>query len=209
MQVKLLRFLESGEVRRLGENEPFHVDVRVICATNRDLQEMVDEGTFREDLYFRVNTFEIHLPPLRERRDDIPSLAEFLVRRHSKRSNLPETNFSPDAIETLLQYRWPGNVRELANAVEHALILWDDQLIVTDDLPGSLTRDGSGRSSKRTDSFHLGNEPMTLREIEEIVINTVLDRHRGDKPKTASELGIALKTLYNKLNQYQTRAEAG
>ena len=121
MQVKLLRFLESGEVRRVGENEPFHVDVRVVCATNKDLQEMVREGSFREDLFFRINTFEIHLPPLRERKSDIPSLALHLIARHLKRAEVPDSILSPETAEALIEYDWPGNVREMANALEHAV----------------------------------------------------------------------------------------
>lgn len=209
MQVKLLRFLESGEVRRVGENESFHVDVRVVCATNRELEEMVREGTFREDLYFRVNIFEIHLPPLRERQADIPELARFLVGRHLKRSELPENILSPEAIEVLLQHTWSGNVRELANALEHAVILAEGGPILPEHLPASLTRGSSTRKASGGDSYSSNGQPKTLREIEMEVIYDVLDRHQGDKPKAAAELGIALKTLYNKLNQDQARQAAG
>ena len=209
-QVKMLRVLESGEVRRVGENEPFHVDVRVVCATNRELMDMVEEGTFREDLFFRVNTFEIHLPPLRERKEDIPELAKFLASRHAKSVNPTDDVLSVDAIESLLNYQWGGNVRELANAVEHALILWDGKKIQPEDLPSSVTKGRGGLKSPSGSSlpFQLGQKAMTLREIERLVINHVLDKHDGDKPKAADELGIALKTLYNKLNQYQSQAEA-
>jgi DNA-binding NtrC family response regulator len=206
MQVKLLRFLESGEVRRVGENEPFHVDVRIVCATNRDLQEMVADGSFREDLFFRVNTFEIHLPPLRERKEDIPKLARFLISRHLKRSAAPDNILSPDALETLLAHDWSGNVRELANALEHAVILSDGATINADHLPAGVSR-GGGRHAPSFTGW--GQRPKTLREIEMDVIFHVLDKHKGDKPKTADELGIALKTLYNKLNQHQAQAAAG
>ncbi|MCA9082121.1 MAG: sigma-54-dependent Fis family transcriptional regulator, partial [Planctomycetaceae bacterium] len=123
MQVKLLRFLESGEIRPVGENETRHVNVRVVCATNRLLADMVEEGGFREDLFFRVNTFEIRLPPLRERKDDIPAIARHLVARHLKRSSVPSDILSAEAIRVMRAHDWPGNVRELANAVEHAVIL--------------------------------------------------------------------------------------
>lgn len=205
MQVKLLRFLECGEVRRVGENEAFRVDVRVVCATNRDLQEMVKDETFREDLYFRVNTFEIHLPPLRERKQDIPSLARFLIARHLKRQSVPESILPPHTIEALIAHEWSGNVRELANALEHAVILSNGQTIEPDDLPTSVTRQGP--APKRTTTR--ARSGQTLREIEMEVILEALERNEGDKPKTASELGIALKTLYNKLNQYQAQAQAG
>jgi DNA-binding NtrC family response regulator len=207
MQVKLLRFLESGEIRRLGENEPFHVDVRVVCATNRELREMVAEGSFREDLFFRINTFEIRLPALRERREDIPQIARHLVARHLKRLEIPDEMLSPDAVEALMNHQWTGNVRELANALEHALILYDGKTIEAADLPSSVTG-GAGRSA-RTLPFSDADESRTLREIEMDVILRVLEKHAGDKPKAARELGIALKTLYNKLNQHQAQKQAG
>jgi DNA-binding NtrC family response regulator len=209
MQVKLLRFLESGEVRRVGESEPFNVDVRVVCATNRILEEMVAEGSFREDLFFRVNTFEIRLPALRERKDDIPALARFLAARHLKRPSVPEDILAPETIQLLRVHDWSGNVRELANAIEHALILSDGKTIRPEDLPTSVSR----RPAAGNKPFQIANfsYPMTLREIEMEVILQTLDKYHGDKPRTADELGIALKTLYNKLNQHQTldHAKAG
>jgi DNA-binding NtrC family response regulator len=206
MQVMLLRFLESGEIRRVGENEFFHVDVRIVCATNRDLQTMVAEGTFREDLFFRVNTFEMHLPPLRERKEDIPSLARTLIARHLKRAQAPPDILSPAALELLLSHEWSGNVRELANALEHAVILSDGKTILPEHLPASVT----GASVRPSSIASLASsQAKTLREIEMEVIHQVLDKHGGDKPKAAHELGIALKTLYNKLNQYQASAAAG
>jgi DNA-binding NtrC family response regulator len=202
MQVKLLRFLESGEIRRVGENEPFNVNVRIVCATNRDLQEMAAEGEFREDLIFRVNTFEVHLPPLRERREDIPEIARSLIARHLKRSDVPHDILSPEVVEVLMNYEWTGNVRELANALEHAVILSDGKTIRPEDLPRSVTRPGMKPGGQP--SMH-SSKSKTLREIEMDVILHVLEKHNGDKPKTAAELGIALKTLYNKLNQYQAQ----
>lgn len=206
MQVKLLRFLESGEVRRVGENEAFHVDVRIVCATNRHLQEMVDEGTFREDLFFRVNTFEIQLPALRERKDDIPELARSLIARHLKRRQVPAEMLTPEVLELLKNHEWSGNVRELANALEHAVIMSDGDTISPDDLPASITR--KTRKVRLAPEPHFGDRSKTLREIEMDVIHRVLEKHGGDKPKAALELGIALKTLYNKLNQSQGHAEA-
>lgn len=203
MQVKLLRFLESGEVRRVGENEAFTVDVRVVCATNRDLQDMVNEGTFREDLFFRVNTFEIHLPPLRERREDIGELANFLIARHLRRPSVPDDFVSPEALEALKNHHWSGNVRELANAVEHAVILSDGETVRVEDLPASITRHAAETVGG---DVQFGAQAKTLREMEMEMIHHVLDKHEGDKPRAAKELGIALKTLYNKLNQYQSRA---
>ncbi len=204
MQVKLLRFLESGEVRRVGENEAFHVDVRVVCATNRNIQKMVAEGTFREDLYFRINTFEIPLPPLRERKDDIPELARTLIARYLKRRDVPDSMLSADSIAVLKQHEWPGNVRELANALERALIMSDGVTIRPEDLPSHLLR-LAGIPEAKVELATQSSSPRTLREIEMDMIYRVLDRHNGDKPKAAIELGIALKTLYNKLNADQTK----
>ena len=212
MQVKLLRFLESGEVRRVGENEAFHVDVRIVCATNRDLQRMVAEGQFREDLYFRINTFEIALPPLRERKDDIPELARTLICRYLKRRDIPDGMLSADTIAVLKQHEWPGNVRELANALERASIMSDGTTIRPEDLPTHLLRNvdlGSLKPDAQASSFSAASSsssPKTLREVEMQLIYKALDKYNGDKPKAAAELGIALKTLYNKLNADQTKA---
>ncbi|MBI5761349.1 MAG: sigma-54-dependent Fis family transcriptional regulator [Planctomycetales bacterium] len=213
MQVKMLRFLESGEVRRVGENDAFHVDVRIVCATNRLLREMVEAEDFREDLFFRINTFEVHLPPLRERKDDIAELARCLIARHLKRPKMPEGLLPPETINTLVQHDWTGNVRELANVLEHAVIMSDGKVIKPDDLPVTVTR--RTRKVIRPDApaedvIALGGEkPRTLRDIEMEIIHRTLDKNLGDKPKTAIVLGIALKTLYNKLNSEHTQAEAG
>lgn len=194
MQAKLLRVLESGEVRRLGDNEPFKVDVRVVCATHRDLEQMVEEGTFREDLMFRINTFEIHLPPLRERSSDIPSLALHLFRRFRQDAINDEQVFSPQAMSELTNHIWPGNVRELANVIEHASILCESPPIRTEHLPKHFT-DRRLRKELRL----LG--PMSLKEMELTAIHEAVTRHHGNKQAAAEELGISLKTLYNKLNQ--------
>jgi transcriptional regulator with PAS, ATPase and Fis domain len=204
MQVKLLRFLESGEVRRVGENEAFTVDVRIVCATNRDLQEMVEEGKFREDLFFRVNTFEIHLPALRERKEDIAELAKALIARHLKRRSIPDDILSPEVIEALKNHHWSGNVRELANALEHAVIMSAGKTLTIEDLPVTIL----GRARKAKATLTRIEWTKTLREIEMEVIHQCLEKHQGDKPKVAQELGISLKTLYNKLNQSQNSAAA-
>jgi two-component system NtrC family response regulator len=205
MQAKLLRFLESGEIRRVGENESLTVDVRVICATHRHLDQMVDEGDFREDLMFRINTFEIHLPALRERSEDIPQLATHLLRRLRPGVRPNDELFTPEALHMLTEHTWPGNVRELANVVEHAAILSDAGPIDVADLPNKLesrrlrataSSGGATTSLKTSAASH-----HTLREIEMQVIYQTLERLGGNKPKAAEELGISLKTLYNKLNQ--------
>ena len=194
MQAKLLRVLESREVRRVGENKTVSVDVRVVCATHRDLAEMVAADEFREDLMYRINTFEIHLPSLRERIEDLPQLAEHLLRRFRPHARPIEQQLSDDAIRALSEHVWPGNVRELANVIEHATILCDSGPITAADLPQHFNRRGlTGAARTRG--------PMTLRELEMEAIHEALERHDGAKPKAAAELGISLKTLYNKLNQ--------
>jgi DNA-binding NtrC family response regulator len=192
LQAKLLRVLESGEIRRIGDNESLQIDVRVICATHRNLAEMVEESEFREDLMYRINTFEIHLPPLRLRLDDIPELAEHLYRRFRPGSPHHRELFTPKALDMLRSHSWPGNVRELANVIEHATILCDTPPITPEDLPRSF-----GTRGVRVPD--LG--PLSLRELEMHAIHQSLDRHAGNKSVAAEELGVSLKTLYNKLNQ--------
>lgn len=190
VQAKLLRFLESGEIRRTGENEPVICDVRVVCATHRDLEAMVREGTFREDLWFRINTFEIHLPPLRDRVDDIPMLAAALVARHRPGGG----KLTDNTIKVLQSHCWPGNVRELANVIEHALILCESGPIRAEHLPNRFT-DRRLRIAPST------MDALTLRELEHHAIQEAIDRNQGNKTKAADDLGVSLKTLYNKLNQ--------
>ena len=196
LQAKLLRFLESGELRRVGDNQAITCDTRVVCATNRRLDEMVAAGQFREDLWFRINTFEIPLPPLRERTEDIPQLARHFLIRKGRFVGSEDPIFTPEALEMLQTYHWPGNVRELANLIEHALILCDRLPIGVEHLPDRL-------SARRTavPVAHQRTGPCTLRELEMQAIQEALDRNQGNKPKAAEQLGISLKTLYNKLNQ--------
>jgi two-component system NtrC family response regulator len=214
MQAKLLRFLESGEIRRVGENESFTCDVRVVCATHRKLEEMVAEGEFREDLWFRINTFEIPLPPLRDRIEDIPTLVRHLARRYSPNVRSEDEVAGPEALAALAEHSWPGNVRELANCVEHALILCDRLPIRPEHLPMRFTaqrvapRSAGGIAGAEAgladDPFHAVRHPAagpTLRELEMRAIYEALQRCGGNKPKAAEQLGISLKTLYNKLNQ--------
>ena len=201
MQAKLLRVLETGDIRRLGDTETVNVNVRVVCATHRDLEQMVEEGTFREDLMFRINTFEINVPPLRQRPEDIATLAKHLLRRHRSDGSY-EDLFTDEAMDLLMNYSWPGNVRELANVVEHASILCESLPVQADDMPQSF-----GRRKLRKELLESG--PMTLRELEVIAINRALERNDGNKPAAAEELGVSLKTLYNKLNAAEEKKIAG
>jgi DNA-binding NtrC family response regulator len=220
IQVKLLRFLESGEIRRTGDTKPYRIDVRVVCATNRDLRGMIDSDEFREDLYFRINTFEIRLPTLRERQADIPELAKHLLSRAAKRPLEQVGNLlSPEAIEILLRYDWPGNVRELANVMEHAHILSGGGVIGEDHLPHHLkSRQAVVPSRPRLSAVSAPTTPAppptetsrTLDEVEMDHILKTLDKNNGHKVTTAQELGISLKTLYNKLHKLEEeRRNAG
>ena len=197
MQGKLLRALENGEIRRVGDNENYRVDVRVVCATHCDLNEMVAADKFRQDLMFRMNTFEIHLPPLRERIADIPRLARHLLLRFQPGYRPDDELFSEQALAVLQAHDWPGNVRELANVIEHATILCNQAPIDVSHLP---ERFGSGATVSPQRAFG----PLTLREIEMNAVYEALDRHQGNKTKAAEQLGVSLKTLYNKLNQVIT-----
>ena len=192
MHAKLLRVLESGEIRRVGENKSTTVDVRVVCATHRDLPAMVAEEEFREDLMYRINTFEICIPPLRERAEDVASLARHLLARHRHGE---EALIADDALAALTGHVWPGNVRELANVIEHATILCDAGPIRREHLPQHFdSRQLQGAAKQR-------RGPMTLRDMEMEAIHEALERNEGNKPKAAEQLGISLKTLYNKINQ--------
>jgi two-component system NtrC family response regulator len=202
MQAKLLRVLESGEIRRVGDNNPFNVDVRIVCATHRELPAMVEEDDFREDLMYRINTFEIELPPLRNRTEDVPRLARHLLRRFRPSVKPGDDVLSPEVIDALTSHVWPGNVRELANVVEHATILCDQGPIELEHLPGRFSTPGAPMPRLRK----LG--PLSLRDIEMQAIHEALERHDGNKPKAAEELGVSLKTLYNKLNQASALKES-
>jgi DNA-binding NtrC family response regulator len=221
IQVKLLRFLESGEIRRVGDTEPFRANVRVLCATNRDLRDMIGQDDFREDLYFRINTFEIRLPPMRERRADIPDLARHLLARAARRPQEQVAELlSPEAIDVLLEHDWPGNVRELANVMEHAQILSGGGRITPEHLPHHLvarTAEAPALSiAPRTAGVTPPQPtaspvaPRTLEEIEMEHVLKTLEKHNGSKTAAAAELGISLKTMYNKLNKLQeARKNAG
>lgn len=199
LQAKLLRFLESGEIRRVGDNTAFTCDVRVVCATNRHLDEMVAAESFREDLWYRINTFEIEIPPLRERADDIPRLARHFALRCGARAGCDDQLFTPAAMDALTAHHWPGNVRELANAIEHAMILCERPPIGVEHLPHRFSACRATVPMPRAAGSPTFSANLREREMQTIL--EVLERHNGNKPKAAEELGISVKTLYNKLNQ--------
>jgi len=204
MQAKLLRVLESGEIRRVGEGLTRKVDCRIVCATHRNLPHMVQDGEFREDLMYRINTFQIHIPSLQQRRSDIPALAESLLLRVRPSAAGQSPHFS-DQVRALLQdHAWPGNVRELANVIEHASVMCDRLPIEVEHLPSQF---GQTRLAIAATPSHQP-EIISLREMEQRMIEAALDRHQGNKTAAAQELGVSIKTLYNKLNSTSDRSAA-
>jgi len=191
MQVKLLRLLETGTYRRVGSAEPHKADIRLVSATHRDLRKMVTDGSFRQDLYFRLNTFPVELPPLRERPTDIPLLTKSLLSRVAADRNLV---ISADALKLLGHYDYPGNVRELRNIIERASLLCDGEAIQPMHLPEEVR---SGRIWRETP---IGLSP-NLRELEHQTLDIRLAQHRGSRKMLAAELGISERTLYRRLKQ--------
>lgn len=203
VQASLLRVLESGEIKRVGDSEALNVDVRIVCATHRDLNKMVGQNEFREDLMYRINTFEVQLPPLRERNTDIPELACHLLARHRqafvKNARSIGDVFDAQVLQKLMAHPWPGNIRELANVIEYAAILCNRLPIGVDDLPSSF---GQSPALAATSG-------KSLREIEMESIWAALESCGGNKTAAAQQLGISLKTLYNKLNADVSNKKAG
>ena len=189
-QMDLLRALETKQFTRLGGSKEITVDFRVICATNRNLEKMVEEGTFREDLYYRINVFSIYLPPLRERRSDIPLLAKHFAETYAMAMNKQIKEISPEAMDLLVQHDWPGNVRELENAIERAMVVGKPPRIMAEDLPFQL-------SVKRT-----APTADSLEEIEKTHIKHILERMDWNITRSAEILKIDRVTLYNKIKKY-------
>ncbi|MCU0452942.1 MAG: sigma-54 dependent transcriptional regulator [Bacteroidetes bacterium] len=189
-QMDLLRVLETKQFTRVGGNDVLRTDFRVVCATNSDLEQAVKQGTFREDLYYRLNVFSIVLPPLRERRSDIPLLANYFVKKYALQMNKAVTGLAPDAMEQVVQYSWPGNVRELENAIERAMVLGTPPMLKASDLPFQMTNE---RGRIRTG---------TLADIERAYVTEVLERNRWNISRSAEELDIDRVTLYHKIDKY-------
>jgi DNA-binding NtrC family response regulator len=189
-QAKLLRVLETGELERVGASRSRRIDVRILSATNADLLDEVAAGRFREDLLFRLNTIEIRLPPLRERREDIRPLAEHFLRRYAIRYRKPVAGFEPEAVEALETHSWPGNVRELDHALERAILL----------AQGGLIR--SGELGLRGSSGLPRLEDLPLEEVERLLIRKALERHGGNVSQAAKSLGLSRSALYRRLQQH-------
>jgi two-component system, NtrC family, response regulator HydG len=200
VQPKILRFIQSGEFRRVGGNVTLNADVRILSATNKNLKEEVKEGRFREDLLYRLNVITIDMPPLRNRKEDIPLLVASFINGRMKTRTKPTV--SPRAMELMLEYDWPGNIRELENVIERAAILCRDSSIEPQDL--SLGNQAMGLPSGQRGENKIGTA-VPLKEIEHLHIEGVLRAFRGNKSEAAKILGISLKTLYTKIQQYQIK----
>ncbi|MDZ7260724.1 MAG: sigma-54 dependent transcriptional regulator [candidate division KSB1 bacterium] len=199
-QVKLLRVIQNGEVRPVGGNTPTFVNTRLIVASNRDLKAMVKRNEFREDLLFRINVVQINLPPLRDRRSDIPLLVDHFLKKFSQKLKKNVRSISPSAFSVLMSYPWPGNVRELENVIERAVILTKGEEISLEDFPAELmTAQGYTTVPLQTE------RKLTLEEIEKNVILSRLHEHNWNKARTAVDLGIGITTLWRKIKKYNLR----
>jgi len=196
LQAKLLRVLQERSLERLGSNAALPVDVRVICATSRNLEKMVQEGTFREDLYFRISVVRIHMPPLRERGEDIPLLAEYFLRTFAKAHNKAARSLTPGFLSALAGYNWPGNVRELQNVIERSLVLANgNEHLGVRDLPPEL------RQLTVSDEVEIGSFHKAVQSFKRELVRSALRMHGGNKLKAAKELGISRCYLHRLLNQ--------
>lgn len=201
VQVKLLRVLQEGEVHPVGSNVPRKIDVRVIAATARDLDQEVRMGLFRQDLYYRLNVVHIHLPPLRERANDIPLLSDYFLKRHGRRLDVPITGIAPAAMTGLLQHGWPGNVRELENVIERAVVLADKKIILPENLPAEF---GTRATGRRLDDFFGGFSIKQAQKImETALIGRALQATGGNKSKAAELLEISYPSLLSKIKEYR------
>lgn len=201
-QVKLLRALSERTIERVGSNTPVKVDVRVIAATNRRLASMVEEGSFREDLYFRLNVLGIHMPPLRERREDIVLLANSFLSEFARENGRPEKPFTEAALARLRAYSWPGNVRELRTAVEHAVVMSNQNVLDLQHLPDFLSGGGPMIESSSVKNSLAPDEEFNLHALEQQAIQRALRRTDGNRTRAAELLGISRRTLQRKLRDY-------
>ena len=197
LQAKLLRVLQEREIQRVGTTTPIPVDIRLVAATNKDLEEAVKNGRFREDLFYRISVFPISIPPLRERREDIPLLAKHFLEKHTKRNGKSITGISTATLRLLLQYDWPGNVRELENAIERAVLLETTDVLQVNNLPPQLSpivdsgRGGAARASV-----------LPLAEVERQALINALEASDNNVTEAARALGLGRATLYRKLKKY-------
>jgi transcriptional regulator of aroF, aroG, tyrA and aromatic amino acid transport len=200
MQGKLLQFLDSGKVRKVGSNDLISVDVRVICASKSNLLKVVDEGKFLEDFFYRINDFPLTVPPLRERREDIPLLMQHYLGKISREMEKTIEGATPEFMARLCEYRWPGNVRELENVIERAIILADDgEALDVRHLAPEVLRSGEAEETAREGEATLRER---IEQIEQTMILEALRRHAGNRSRVAVHLGISYPNLLSKIKRY-------
>jgi DNA-binding NtrC family response regulator len=199
LQIKLLRFLGERTFERVGSNKTLTADVRLVTATNKDLEAMVKARTFREDLFYRLRVVEIHLPPLRERLADVPLLAQAFLREFARENRKPVKDFTADAMEQLLNHGWPGNVRELRTAIEHAVVLCRTERISARDLPPSVR---TGAAALASPAQMLARNDLTVKEAEKQLIIRALKESKGVRTVAARKIGMSRRTFYRKLKIY-------
>jgi transcriptional regulator with GAF, ATPase, and Fis domain len=223
LQPKLLRFLQEGEIQPLGERQPIQVDVRIIAATNTDLETMVEQGRFREDLYYRLNVIRLRVPPLRERRSEVPSIVNYYINHYSSKFGRHNIQITPQAVDLLMVADWPGNVRELCNEIQRAVARAEnDTWIIPEDLSPELRRVGVPASppasvsvlgttnTGRSEIVPLRNVTLAdaLSEVERRMISEALRKHKGNISRAARELGLTRRGLYLKLERYEMNPNA-
>jgi two-component system NtrC family response regulator len=196
LQAKILRALQERQVDRVGGSRPIPVDVRLIAATNRDIEQAVKEGTFREDLYYRLSVIILHMPPLRERRDDIPMLVQYFLRKFNKESDV---RIDPQTLTVLTAYGWPGNVRELENIIERASVLKRGDVITSAELPDKIK---GGKTTVENIILNLPDEGISLEDLEKNLIIKALEKHKGNQTRAAEYLGITRPTLIYRMEKY-------
>jgi transcriptional regulator with PAS, ATPase and Fis domain len=201
VQIKILRVLQDRRFERVGGEETLEVDVRIIAATNRDLKKEIAEGRFREDLFYRLNVVEIFVPPLRERKDDIPLLVSSFLAEFAQENSKTITGIDEKARSALYACDWPGNVRQLRNCIESAVVMCEGAVIKPEDLPPGIVQNAAAKPGAASGAI-LVPADSTLEQAEKIVIQEALARNSGNKVKTASDLGIGRKTLYRKLGEW-------
>jgi DNA-binding NtrC family response regulator len=203
MQAKLLRVLQEKEITRVGSTRPIKVDVRVLTATNRDLDTMVQDGRFREDLFYRINVLSIDVPPLRERREDIPVLVNRFLVKHRPTANRRIKGLTRRAMDAIMMYAWPGNVRQLESVIERAILLCEGEEIDLEDFPSELRQ---SQAERVTATFKLPSEGVSMEEVERSLIQQALHRTGGNITQAAKLLGISFRTLQYRLEKYRLRS---
>ena len=202
LQAKLLRILQEREFERIGGHQTIKVDIRIIAATNRDLQAMVKEGTFREDLFYRLNVIHLILPPLRDRREDISLLANHFLQKFSSENQRDIIDIDPMAMSLLTAWSWPGNIRELSNVIERAVVMNSGPIIFSEDLPPQIRQPVCNAGEAKTTPVGERNLKEEIKRVEKRIIMEVLEQQEGNRTRTALMLGISRRALMYKLQEY-------